>query len=222
VWINYNAPTPETALATPGWVPLPACYDLDPVQGTVWFKGDNLLTDTSFRKRADLGAKEDNDNLLTAIIEARLAVAITCTIDGDYRMYQDASSGDAHRRRYRIHDHGREVFQKTDTSHNVFADRFNYEEAEHQARDDTERMERFGERDAARKSKATVSGPLELFWFDDQYACGDSFSGVEGLGIEFATFPAIRTVQYVNVPGGGHRTILHLTDLRHTPEVEAA
>ena len=89
------------------------------------------------------------------------------------------------------------------------------------ADDDRERFEGFGARDADFKKLETVSGSVELFWLDKSYRVGDSFTGIEGLGISFEARPVIKRIQWINVPGAGHRTVLHLTDLRHAPEVGA-
>jgi len=224
VWINYNATDPLTALAQPGWVPLSHGYQIDARRGAVWITADNLLLDANLRTVPEIQATGAEDQYLKAYIEGRLQLAVTCCIANDQRLYYEPElpSGGPARQRYQLYDHGDQVFPHGDRSHNVRADEFVLDdEPAYSEVDSTERFEKFAERDARYKQQPVVAGTSECFWLEDRWRTGDGFAGCEGLGLAFDNYPAIRRVQWTNGPGG-QRTVLHLTDMRERPELEAA
>lgn len=225
VWINFDATDPLTALAQEEWLPLTHGCQIDQRRAAVWITADNLLLDANLRDKPENPAIGNYRQYLKAYLEGRCQVAVTCCIAADDRLYYEAApqTGGPVRTRYQLCDLGDETYPYGDRSHNVMADDFVVDdEPAYSEIDSTPRFTKFADRDAAYKNRRMVSGPVDCFWLEvDRWKTGDGFSGCSGLGIEFDRYPAVRRVQLRNGPGG-HRTILHLTDLRETPEEEAA
>ena len=80
-------------------------------------------------------------------------------------------------------------------------------------------MQRASDLDAGLKILETIAGTVVVPWIDTRIRPGDSFSGVEGLGLAFGTSPGVVAITTINDPQGGPRTELQLSDFRQAPEV---
>jgi hypothetical protein len=210
--------THETALANANWVKFAGQVHLDPRRCAVSIKEDNIWSSPAML--AD--PTDDTSGILQAYIEGHLYVSVTCTIAGDSRLAAEPRPIPTFARtRAAVMDAGFERFRysnRRDQNSNLDSQGPD-PDREFESIDDSPAMEDYAEEQARIASGDKVSGSIDIFFVDTSYRLGDTFSGCAGLGIEFSRYPAIVSIEYMNHPQAGQRTVLHLTDLRHSPEV---
>jgi hypothetical protein len=153
-------------------------------------------------------------------------VAVTCTVRGDLRMtYKPATSGSSFtRRRTQTIDLGFERFvsRKTIAPPIEFPSLAQGEtDPAFKDRDDTDAFNKHCNRLAEGTGRQTVSGSWEAPYVKTDVRLGDSFSGIHGLGIEFGSYPECVAIEFSKDEKAGYRTVYHLSDLRHAPELGA-
>jgi hypothetical protein len=233
VRLNYNAVSvPSAALDIPerflsslnaaGWFQYTGAVQVLPDRAGV------LLTEANLFKSPELSGDPDGDpdhRYLEALIAGTLCVSVTCTIEGDARLGQRplANNSPNTRRTAKVVDTGFEQFQSNNRrGQNSFlrtqpvGDDPTYED-----RDDAEKLSDFAESAARELARMAISGPIDVFYIDTGFRLGDTFSGCSGLGIVFGAYPEVESIEFHYDPQGGYRTTLHLTDVRHSPEVGA-
>ena len=212
---------PETALSADGWVPFTGQAFIDPQRGAVRIIEDNIFAGVPLLANpAFPGA--DEETAIARYLRRQFYVRITCTIRADQRMRAWAGGRCPRlgRLRKKTVDYGQDRFRVRDVAsgNSAFTTSPDETDPAYLPRDDTERLKQQAGRDVEQLAVDTVSASPEIYWIDQTYWPGDSFSGCDGLAIPFFTFPAVERIEYVN-QGGGYRTVLHLTDLRDQPEV---
>ena len=221
VRINFDVTDPYTALQADGWVPFAGHPDIDEHRAGVRLTDTDLWAGPPFLIKPEQG--RFGEKMLDRYIEGRFMVSATCVVRGDKRMvYRAFPSGASFtRQRHQVIDLGLERFRERNrrgqNSH-LNAQPID-PDPEFEDRDDTEKLQAYGDREAALLAMDTVAGSPEVPWFDSTYQPGDSFSGIAGLGIEFNAYPEVVRIEYSKHPDAGYRTALHLTDLRDSPEV---
>jgi len=225
VWIHYNAPNPDTALTTPGWVPFAGQALIDPDRAAIWFAEDNFLL--SMNMQEDPKVEDETACALFSYLNNSLAIAITATVVGDDRMlaFPEPPSNTL-RARVAMRDLGFETFRQRSLEGQRDPNRLGYpdwveDDPEYDERDDTQAFTRRAEKVAAQHAVEITAGNFEVPWLEQDYLPGDSFFGCPGEGIQFVSAPEIVTIEYTNAPKSGQRTVFHLSDLRHAPEVGA-
>ena len=220
LYLTFTDTDPQAALnRRNNWVPYKSAPHIDPDSAAITLTEPNLFTAESLKGDPDA----DDGAMLRAYMEGRFMVAITCTLLGDRRMSTSRSGGSAalSRQRHRIVDLGYERFRiRQRRGQNSFLNVQPVDEdPEYEDRDDTPALERLAMGEARLMAQSPVAGSFEIPFIDQTYKLGDSFSGAAGLGIEFATYPEVISVEFVNSQEADMRTIVHLTDLRDSPEV---
>lgn len=220
VHLSFDATDPETALDTATWVRYGGKVFIDEHRAGLYINEANmwnappLLTDPN---------DPTGMNMLRAFIEGHFMVAVTCVVRGDERLvYRPTPTGASFtRRRARVIDTGDRFPYRNRRSQNSMLDAQGFDVAQFEPRPvlATELLEAYGDRGAEINVGDTVSGSFETFWFDTTYRMGDSFTGVEGLGLTFGRFPEVVRREFVYDPAAGYRTVIHLSDLRENPEV---
>ena len=138
---------------------------------------------------AHLGLQEDN-----SFGGPHFFVALTSTVRGDVRMTNKslASGSSFARKRTQTIDLGFERFvsRKTIAPPIEFPSMAKDEtDPAFKDRDDTDAFNEHCNRVAEATGRQTVSGSWEAPYVKSDVRLGDSFSGVEGLGIEFGSYP---------------------------------
>lgn len=213
---------PDVALTASGWVRRDD-VEIDTERAAIRFKADNLLFGAPFLAQPD----NPDDRNLTAIaryITGQFYVSITCTIEADERMRESAyrRRPSVSRRRTQVMDYGlNRYLDRRQTAGSRLFDNYTETDPAFQDRNDSEALRLQVRRDLEHLSGDTVSGTPEIFWFDQTYWVGDSFSGIAGLGIPFFNYPSIERIEYVNAGQGSYRTVLALSDMRDSPEIDS-
>lgn len=213
---------PGVALSASGWVRR-ADVEIDSEKAAIRFRVDNLLTGLPFLAQPD----NASDLGLTAIaryIKGQFYVSITCTIEGDDRMYATAyrRNPSVSRRRTQVMDYGfNRYLQRFRCNGDGLVSNADETDPVYRDQNDAMKLQRCVERDLENLSGDTVSGNPEIFWLDQTYWVGDSFSGIDGLAIPFFNFPSIERIEYVNAGQGSYRTVLALSDMRDSPEIDS-
>jgi hypothetical protein len=220
VRVCFDGQCPETALTDGHWMDFAGEVAIDEQRAAMHFTDPNIWNAPMFLAEPLYPAF--SATAIESYIKGTFYVAVTCTIEGDERSYIRRSKKDSYaRERNRIIDYGTEQFPSRDqtagNSH-LWHERGADPDPIYRSREGRRELIAQAQRDLERVSAVTVSGDPEIFWLDETYLPGDSFRGVAGLGISFPTYPTIQMVRWVN-EGGGWRTVLHLTDLRHGREV---
>jgi len=89
-------------------------------------------------------------------------------------------------------------------------------------RDDTDRLEAFGDHDGASDLSSGAAGYWTQPWLDvgiGRERLGDSFVGVTALGIQWESYPVLTSKVHLKTPAGHQSTKYILQDIRHNPEV---
>jgi len=235
VWLNFHATDPFTALADLNWVRYTGNPKIDAKRAAIWFPDDNLWASPSLRENphdelsgmipAYLGYDPETDQFGAP----HFMVAITCTVRGDGRMTNKslASGSSFARKRTQTIDLGFERFvsRKTIAPPIKFPSMATNEtDPAFKDRDDTDAFNKHCNRVAEATARQTVSGSWEAPYVKTDVRLGDSFSGVEGLGIAFGSYPECVAVEFSKSSveeKAGFRTVYHLSDLRHAPELGA-
>ncbi len=242
VRLNFSETDPRTALASTKWVRYSGGVHIDPDRASITLTEPNLLESPLLNSEPEFpangvrmieaylgltgfGKDTDNcdDNNGDLFGEPSFMVSVTCTIRGDDRLSFTATPGGASftRRRSQVVDLGRDRFvvrnrRGQNSSLNTQAvdgdPRF-------EDRNDKIRLVHFALDTSSEMVQDVVSGSVESFWIDPSYRIGDVFEGASGLDLHFDRNPMIIRTEYINSPGAGFRTVLHLSDLRGAPEV---
>ena len=216
VYVHYDAPNKE-AIPANGWVEFAGAARIDEERASIVITENKLLGSAALQ--IDESGKDAEDSALYAYIHGTFAVGICCTIVGDERMFH-APAGPLTGRAM-VHDWGFDKFK----NRNRFGQNspLNAQgpdpDPEYNDRDDTVAMQRASDLDAGLKILETIAGTVVVPWIDTRIRPGDSFSGVEGLGLAFGTSPGVVAITTINDPQGGPRTELQLSDFRQAPEV---
>jgi len=231
VWLNFHATDPFTALADLNWVRYTGNPKIDAKRAAIWFPDDNLWASPSLRENpqvadtgiinAYLGLQEDG-----TWGDPHFFVAVTCMVRGDVRMTNKslASGAPFARKRTQTIDLGFERFvsRKTIAPPIEFPSMAKDEtDPAFKDRDDTDAFNKHCNRVAEATGRQTVSGSWEAPYVKTDVRLGDSFSGVDGLGIAFGSYPECVAVEFSKDEKAGYRTVYHLSDLRHAPELGA-
>lgn len=228
VWLNFRATDPLTALADPHWHQYTGKAKFDAQRSALWFTDDNLWASAALR--------EDAFNDFTTMIPAILGqqddgsfgsphffVAITCTVRGDRRMsHRAVPRAPFTRLQAKIVDLGferfveRTVIEPDNDALGLVS--FDPDPA-FRARNDGAALAAYANRAGQQMADEAISGSWEAPYVKTDLRLGDSFAGVPGLGIDFAVYPEIKALEWSKGPDEGFRTVVHLTDLRHAPEV---
>ncbi len=212
----------QNIFSHPNWVEVSGGVHIDEDRAAIRFTDANLWRALPF-----VTDPEDNDSvsMLEAYINGFFMVAVTCTIPGDERLKERPLPMEASffRRRGRLADTGLELFQfRSQTAGNSLLQDLGPDgDPRYRDRDDSAALARYAAREAELVLGDVVSGTVEIPWFDWTYRVGDSFAGVEGLALRFNRYAEIIRRELVNDPEGGQRTVLHLSDLRGSPEVDS-
>lgn len=233
VRVNFSVNVPEipsdrpyTALEQDGWQDFGGTPYIDTHRAAVYFREDDLWkAQALWDDPKSLHYDYDNGNMLKAFINGRFMVAVTCTVCGDGRLaYQARTHGASFARdRHAMIDTGFGKFRddRRRGLNSVFDDQPIDADPQFEDRFDVQMLNQFGDRQAEILVGDTISGPVEIMYLDPSYRLGDCFSGVDGLGLSFNSFPEIVRIEYVYDPAAGYRTLLHLSDLRSRPEVDS-
>lgn len=219
VWLHFNAPDPKTALALTGWVRYSGTPEIDKKRAAIWFAEENLMDSTALRENPLVGEK----NMIESYINGRFCVAITATVVGDNRLRRNCSPSGSTltRQRTAIVDLGYERFR---FRNRIERDGFRLYEPDPEPEfnstyDVVEDFNRFADAAAQQLASDATAGSWTAPYIKTDVRLGDSFSGCEGMGINFQSFPEVVAIEYVKDPKAGYQTIYHLTDLRHAPDV---
>ncbi|MCO6436549.1 MAG: hypothetical protein J5J06_05630 [Phycisphaerae bacterium] len=217
----FDCADPRTALATGTWVRYRGTVRFDAHRAALWIDEDNLLNSPAL-------AAEPNDpdplTYLEAYLRGTLQVAVTCVVEGDERLLHAPvpSPAPMPRPRARVVDVSERFAFDKRRGQNSHLDDLPTDEERFETRDDTAALVSYGTRFVEESARAEHSGPVSMPWIDDRWRIGDSFSGVQGLGIPFTSFPAIVRREIAWDPeANGYKTTYHLADLRHEPEADS-
>ncbi len=222
VWINFFPPPavfePATALASPGWMRYGGAVDFDKQRAAIWLAEDNLWASAALREDPLVG----DSNMIEAYLNDSFALAVTATVIGDGRLQRrpNPTGSTLTRKRMAIVDLGYERFQ---FRNRIERDGFRLFEPDpdpkFQTRDDVADFNRFADETAKVLASDVVAGSVTVPYIKTDVRLGDSFSGCDGMGIHFQSYPEVVCIEYVKDPKAGYQTVYHLTDLRHAPEV---
>jgi hypothetical protein len=223
VWFNFFHPPlvfdPSLALLAPGWVQYHGSVDVDKKRAAIWISEDNLWDSAALRQ----DPHEEEPNMITAYLHNSFAVAITATVVGDQRLWRNCSPSGSTltRQRTAIVDLGYERFR---FRNRIERDGFRLYEPDPEPEfnstyDVVEDFNRFADAAAQQLASDATAGSWTAPYIKTDVRLGDSFSGCEGMGINFQSFPEVVAIEYVKDPKAGYQTIYHLTDLRHAPDV---
>lgn len=220
LYLSFVSTDPNRALLLKrNWIPYQGARDIDLNSASITLTEPNLWTAESLIGDPGIG----DLRMLRAYIEGHFMVAINCTIVGDERMMsvQSPASAALTRPRHQIIDLGFERFRfRRRRGQLSFLNVQAVDpDPQYEDRDDTVLFERAAEREARLMAGSPVAGSFEIPFIDQTYKLGDSFSGVAGLAVELATYPEVVAIEFVNSDEADMRTIIHLTDLRDSPEV---
>lgn len=234
VEMNYKDATPEEAMqaGNRNWIPFTGSVLIDPTRAALWIKEDNLLLSPKLDFEAADGSRF---NYIEAFIGlnsetgrlhtpngSRLWLRVTCTIRGDQRLISRPPQTHQvlFRQRCKIIDMGFDQFRRSSRVHGNSAYRANPEpDARYQDREDATSLDNFARDRQDQLDRLAVGGDWEANYIEDRVRLGDSFRGVEGLGVGFGTWPVCTAIEYIKDPDAGYRTKFHLSDLRHAPDV---
>lgn len=212
----------DTPFASEGWTDLPVQFRLDERDSAIYIEVDNLLTAVP----RDGNPADYADNWYAWIAEQRLWLRITCTVEGDDRLLLDArTDGPFQRRRAKIVDVGNRFRLHRRRGNNSIFDALPID-PDQEFEDivdldgDEGPMRDFGVADAEGVSRHVCSGNPEIPWLEYELQLGDSFSGIDGLGIVFPHPPELVGIQWVIDGNAGHRTQLMLSDMRSDPTLD--
>lgn len=214
---NFSAASAEAALADANWVEFGGQAEIDPLRAVVRLREADLWH--ALPLFVDPDAPDiDDSRAIVQFIHGSMWVSVTCTVRGDERL--DYVRGfPAPRARVVAVDTGLTRFQYRSRRHqNSHLNALPADQADYEDRDDTTELSQHAYRIARAGYRPTVAGDPQVFWIAPEYRPGDAFSGVDGLGIPFDLFPAIEAIEY-SLGEDGYRTTLHLTDMRHAPDV---
>lgn len=201
----------------PKWIEFAGHVQIDTERAAIRFVEDNPYDSAPFHK-----AGNRYETAIKAYLERRFWVSVTATVRSDRRLtcMPTARGASGAVSRCKMIDLGYERFRRRLKSARSHLLGYGYLEAEpaFMARDDTAVFERYCQRAADQMAIESVGGSASIFWTDRTYACGDTFTGISGLSIAFAQYPAVERVRYVK-SGAGGGTQLVLTDMRHATEV---
>jgi hypothetical protein len=207
------------ALLAPGWVQYHGSVDVDKKRAAIWISEDNLWDSAALRQ----DPHEEEPNMITAYLHNSFAVAITATVVGDQRLWRNCSPSGSTltRQRTAIVDLGYERFR---FRNRIERDGFRLYEPDPEPEfnstyDVVEDFNRFADAAAQQLASDATAGSWTAPYIKTDVRLGDSFSGCEGMGINFQSFPEVVAIEYVKDPKAGYQTIYHLTDLRHAPDV---
>jgi len=231
VWLNFHATNPHTALADLNWVRYTGNPKIDAKRAAIWFPDDNLWASPSLRENPH----DDYSGMIPAYFGLQndgsfgaphFFVAITCTVRGDVRMVNEPLTfgNSIARQRTQTIDLGFERFvsRKTIAPPIEFPSMAQDEtDPAFKDRDDTDAFNKHCNRVVEATARQTVSGSWEAPYVKTDVRLGDSFSGVDGLGIAFGSYPECVAVEFSKDEKAGYRTVYHLSDLRHAPELGA-
>ncbi len=222
VRFNFTATDPSTALESPDWVEFKGA-EIDTKRAGIRISEPNLWKSFALSTYAD--AVPDSMNMLEAYINGHFMVSVTCTIRGDRRMVHkpDPTDSSFMRKRYRVIDTGLDSFRydnRSDQNSHLKTQDPPETDPAFMDRDDTEKFQSYADREAEILVGDTVAGSVDIFWVDPTHRLGDTFTGVDGLGLQFHRYPAIVRKQYIHDQSAGYRTVLVLSDLRESPEVD--
>jgi len=233
VWLNFHATAAETALTDPNWLAYSGQVKFDETRAALWLNEDNLRMSKALR----LDAHDAETNALNAYVgidfetgtfsAPHFFVAITCTVRGDRRLrYHAPSVGSTLlRRRSKVIDLGAEQFMvRKKLAGQINAQlstvmRPDEEDPRYWERDDATALARYADAETTRMVRSAVAGTFEAPYLKTDVRLGDSFDGVPGIGLSFPRYPQVHAIEWVKDPKAGFRTVYHLTDLRHSPEV---
>lgn len=230
--INYTDTFIGQAMAygNPNWIPFTGSVLIDPDRAALWIKEDNLLLSPKLNFSGNELREFHYLEALIGLDESqnyagpRLFVRITCTVRSDQRIMvrQTQTLNVLVRERSRIIDLGYDRFRHTDRveGNSVFID-LPESDPNYQDRDDRERLAEFARAAQARLDRISVGGDWETNTIETGVRLGDTFRGSAGMGIAFATWPMVSTIEWIKDENAGYRTKFHLDDLRHAPEVGA-
>jgi hypothetical protein len=214
VFMNFHAPNQRTAFDVGVWVEYGVDVVIDPQRAAIWLGEDNLKASAALREDPLV----DESSMIEAYLNGTFALCIAATVIGDERMrYAPTPVGSTlTRKRTAIVDLGHERFR---FRKRVEPYAFPELDPEYQSRDDTEAFHRFADAAATAMAADVVAGSFTVPYIKTDVRLGDSFSGCEGMGIHFQSFPEVVAIEYVKDPDAAYQTIYHLTDLRHAPDV---
>lgn len=231
VWLNFSATDPFSALRDPHWVRFTGGVRFDPTRAAIYFTDDNLYASPAMRSvpqdpntgmiPAYLGMNEDG-----SFGAPHFFVAVTCTVRGDRRLSHAVSmSGAFTSERAKVIDLGFSRFTSRrviDQGHGKLRLASAGEtDPEYMPRDDSAALTAYANRVGLDVSRESISGSWEADHIRTDVELGDSFAGVPGLGMEFDNYPEVKAIEWTKGPKEGLRTVYHLTDLRHAPDLGA-
>lgn len=218
VEFNFNAADPILAMQQTDWVRYEGQALIDTTRAALWFVEDNLLDSVSLLSDP---SDANSTRMLEAIIEGRFAVRVTCTIEGDGRLIYEPTTSTVPfaRPRSQIIDVS-ERFQlnKRRGQNSVLDAQPTDSDPQFETRDDTALLQAFGDEHMEQTVHESYAGPVKVPWIDHNWLLGDSFSGVDGLGISFSEYPQVVRKEITFDPAVGHATTYILGDLRSNPE----
>lgn len=239
VEINFTDTSPDTAMnvvsgpngtliQNPNWIPFTGSVVIDKDRAALWIKEDNLLLSPKLDFESKDGAAfsylraliglDENDNY----IGPHLFVRVTCTVRGDQRLQARPTKTQnvLYRERSKVIDLGFDQFvEKTRIRGNSALIDIPESDPKYKDRDDRDKLSEFARSKQALLDRLTVGGDWEANYIETGIRLGDAFRGVEGMAIDFATWPTVSAIEWSKDPEAGYRTKFHLDDLRHAPEV---
>jgi len=229
------------------WIPFTGSVLIDKHRAALWIKEDNLLLSPKLRFENEDG---DEFNYLEALIGINsqtgtyvkpapqagqtpppdapygphFFLRVTCTVRGDQRIKSrpTRTNNVLLRERSQVIDLGFDqfVYKSRIDGNSVLVDQVESDPL-YQDRDDRAKLDAFARDKQKTLDQLTVGGDWEANYIETEIRLGDSFRGVDGLALDFATWPAVTAIEWSKDPEAGYRTKLHLDDLRHAPEVGA-
>ena len=200
-----------------GWTRYAGALEIDADRAAIRLTEGNI-----WRAVPMLEDPDDPDGMcaMQAYIEGHFWVRVTACVEGDVRLlYAVDPIVTSGRRRALVCDHGydRYVVRARDSANSTLAARAETD-PRYDSVDQTGEFRAAGEALRSVYDAVRVAGDFETFFLDDQYRPGDSFSGCDGIPVNFTVFPWAKAVQHRN-SSGGLRTRVILTDARANPEL---
>lgn len=233
VEISFNAYDPLTALQAADWHPYDGSVKFDMDRAAMTFEDGDLLGSRRLSSNPEIPlagismiealiGKDFDDEGKPIFREPHFAVAVTCTVVGDSRLsYAPLPTFSSHSlQRFQTIDVGERFEYRNRRGQNSRLDVQELDQnPDYETKDDTSALEAFGNRERQLNQRSGVSGSIDIFWLETQYKIGDTFSGVESVGVNFVDYPSVVRREFLFDRQAGYRTVLHLTDLRDAPEV---
>lgn len=161
----------------------------------------------------------DDDSVMGAYIRRQFGIALTCTIEGDERLRENAMAPPFFRRRravvldagerfaYRDRQLGNSAMKDVPETDPTFGEV-----------NDSDSLTEYGIEEARIGAHEIISGNPQIPWIESALAVGDELTGVEGIGLRFPRPAPIVSIAFSNAPG---RTTLMLADTREDADVES-